>query len=65
MKIFCVKCKEKTETVDMIQSFSKKNQPMIKGKCLNCNCKKNVFIKKDHSNSPLSVTSRQPSTDIM
>lgn len=46
MKIYCVKCKQITDTIDMIQSISKNKRFIIKGKCLLCQCIKCKFLKK-------------------
>lgn len=50
MKCYCVKCKRKTETVDMELFSLKNNSQMLKGICLNCGSKKSTFIKKENIN---------------
>ena len=42
--IYCVKCKEKTETKNYHEVTSKNNRLMGKGNCINCNTKKSVFL---------------------
>jgi hypothetical protein len=46
MLIYCVKCRQKTKTVNPKQDISKNNRPVIKGKCAICGILKNVFISK-------------------
>ena len=41
--IYCLKCKTKTETKDVSQSYSKNNKPMLKGKCVLCGSNKSAF----------------------
>src|ERR1700759_1979293 len=38
--MYCVKCKKKTETIDIIQTTTKNNRSMLKGLCSNCGSKK-------------------------
>lgn len=45
-KIYCLKCKNHTETKDIKNAMSKNNRPMMKGICLNCGSKKSVFLGK-------------------
>jgi hypothetical protein len=61
--MYCVKCKSKTQTVDMQNAVSKNNRPMHRGKCAVCGCTKTQFIKKlttggDLVSSLNSVTSK-------
>jgi len=44
MKIYCVKCKVKTDTTDLEGFRSKNNKPMIRGKCKKCGKMKTQFI---------------------
>lgn len=44
MKIYCVKCKEKTDTKDYHETITKNGKPIGKGNCLKCGTKKNVFL---------------------
>ena len=48
METYCVKCRTKTETVDMKLSTTKNNTLMLKGTCLECGCKKSAFVKKEY-----------------
>jgi hypothetical protein len=43
--MYCVKCKSKTETVDVKNVVSKNNKPMLRGKCSVCGCVKTQFVK--------------------
>lgn len=43
--IYCVKCKEKTKTVDAEKKKSKNNRNMIQGICKRCGTKKTTFVK--------------------
>ena len=60
--MYCVKCKSKTQTVDMQNAVSKNNRPMLRGKCAVCGCIKTQFIKLttggDLVSSLNSVTSK-------
>lgn len=42
---YCVKCKEKTETIDGKYSKNNNGVTRISGKCVICNTKKSQFIK--------------------
>ena len=44
MIIYCLKCKQKTETIDQMEVQSKNSREMIKGSCSICGTKKSVFI---------------------
>ena len=44
MIIYCLKCKQKTETIDQMEVQSKNGREMIKGNCSICGTKKSVFI---------------------
>ena len=44
--MYCVKCKKKTATIDIIQATTKNNRSMLKGVCSICGSKKSQFIKK-------------------
>lgn len=43
--MYCVKCKNKTETVDVQNVVSKNNRPMLRGKCAVCETTKTQFVK--------------------
>ena len=43
--MYCVKCKRKTESSNIIEVLSKNNRKMIKSTCLSCGGKKSSFIK--------------------
>ena len=57
--MYCVKCKNKTETVDVQNVVSKNNRPMLRGKCAACGCTKTQFLKKSTAGGDLvsSLTS--------
>jgi len=42
--MYCVKCKKKTETIDIIQTTTKNNRSMLKGLCSNCGSKKSQLV---------------------
>ena len=42
--MYCVKCKGKTESVDVQNVVSKNNRSMLRGKCANCGCTKTQFV---------------------
>ena len=42
--IYCLKCKTKTDTLEIKQSKTKNNRLMIKGKCVLCGTNKSRFI---------------------
>ena len=44
MKIYCLKCKAKTETNNTIPSKSKNNRDVMKGVCSVCGMNKSVFV---------------------
>lgn len=43
--IYCLRCKQHTETINQMSTVSKNNRPMIKGNCKVCNTKKSSFVK--------------------
>jgi Domain of unknown function (DUF5679)/Integrase core domain len=45
MEIFCVKCKNKTETINVSEIITKNNRKQIKGQCKICNANKSQFVK--------------------
>ena len=47
MNIYCVKCKKKTNTVNIKPSLSKTNKKMVKGNCTVCNKMKSCFVSKE------------------
>ena len=44
-KIFCVKCKKKTGTSDIVNKTAKNGRAMKQGTCTTCGTKKTQFIK--------------------
>ena len=42
--MYCVKCKQKTESNNIIQTESKNKRAMLKSNCSICGCKKSSFI---------------------
>mgnify|MGYP003524816799 CR=1 FL=1 len=54
MIIYCLKCKQKTETIEVQSVQSQNGREMIKGSCLICGTKKSVFISMSNvTKSPL------------
>jgi hypothetical protein len=45
--MYCVKCKQKTDSNNIISAVSKNNRKMLKGICSVCGCKKSSFIKSE------------------
>lgn len=44
--IYCLKCKQETETNNLEETVTKNNKPIMKGICVECGSKKNRFLKK-------------------
>src|SRR5438132_7757757 len=42
--MYCVKCKQKTDSINVVESVSKNNRRMIKSICCVCGSKKSQFI---------------------
>ena len=49
MLLYCVKCKQKTESKDISGIITKNNRNMLKSTCSVCEGKKSTFVKKDKS----------------
>ena len=49
MIIYCLKCKQKTETFDQLKLQSKNGREMIKKSCSICGIKKSVFISSSNT----------------
>ena len=47
--MYCVKCKRKTETINLIQVTTKNNRSMLKGVCSICSKNKASFIVRDRT----------------
>ena len=62
MNIYCVKCKKKTSTLNLIESVTKNKRPIFKGICEICGTKKNQFMSKSKSGGDIvsSVISKIP-----
>ena len=62
MDIYCVRCKKKTPTLNIFESVTKNNRPILKGICENCKTKKNRFISKSKVGGDIvsSVISKIP-----
>ena len=52
MIIYCLKCKQKTETIEVQSVQSKNGREMIKGNCSICGTKKSVFISSSIKKKP-------------
>ena len=46
LRIYCLKCKERTGTTDLVQFTMTNGRPAEKGKCLVCGSIKNRVVKK-------------------
>jgi hypothetical protein len=55
--MYCLKCKEKTETIDIIQVTTKNNRRMLKGICSVCGSKKSQFVAHDATGGGFSLNS--------
>ena len=42
--MYCVRCKEKTQTNDLRYAVSKNKRPMLRGKCTVCGSTKTQFV---------------------
>ena len=54
MIIYCLKCKQKTETIDYLEMKSSNGRNMIKGICSICGSKKSVFVSSTAAAAPQS-----------
>lgn len=43
--MYCLKCRRKTESINVIQITTKNNRFMLQGICVVCGCKKSMFVK--------------------
>ena len=48
IKIYCLKCKIKTDTNNIMRTKTENNQNLIKGTCSICGNNKSVFVSSDH-----------------
>ena len=46
MEIYCVKCRKKTDTINILNINIKNNKNQVKGQCKICNTNKSQFVKK-------------------
>ena len=53
--MYCVKCKRKTESIDIIKVLPKNNRWMLKSTCLVCGSKKSSFIPSEKSGEGFSL----------
>ena len=51
MRIYCLKCKQKTETLAGVELKSSNGRNMIKGTCSVCGTKKSVFVSSNNRKS--------------
>ena len=56
MIIYCLKCKQKTETIDYLEMKSSNGRNMIKGICSICGTKKSVFVSSTTTAAPQALT---------
>ena len=66
MIIYCLKCKQKTDTTNNVEVKSKNGRAMIKGNCSICGTKKSVFISSTASTASTasSSTAKKPKKTI-
>src|SRR5271163_3832325 len=55
--MYCVKCKKKTETLEITQVKTKNNRSMLKGLCSVCGKKKASFINSSSAGKGFSLNS--------
>ena len=53
--MYCVKCKRKTESNNIIKGLSKNNRRMLKSTCSVCGSNKSSFIKSEKSGEGFSL----------
>lgn len=46
MKMYCVKCRNKTDTTDLQTVITKNEKLMLRGKCVKCYITKTRFVSK-------------------
>ena len=49
MRIYCLKCKIKTDSSDITKTRTKNNRNLIRGTCSKCGNKKSVFVSAQHA----------------
>ena len=54
---YCVRCREKTESMNITEVISKNNRPMLQSICSVCGNKKSSFIKKESTKSGGDIVS--------
>ena len=54
MKIYCLKCKTNTDSIDPKMFKTKNNRLIMKSKCIVCGTKKSRFIKEQDEKGLLS-----------
>lgn len=47
MKLYCVKCRQKTESKNVREGTTKNNKKILKSTCLVCESKKSTFVKNE------------------
>ena len=64
MRIYCLKCKTKTDTSDITKTWTRNNRNLIRGICLNCGMKNQFSCRlrimnhqwsRQQSEAPVSV----------
>ena len=50
MELYCVKCKNKTDTNNPVKIQTKNNRMAIRGNCVKCNTQKYMFVKNEGGN---------------
>ena len=59
-ELYCVKCKSKTATLDLMQTKSKNNRDMLRGICAVCGTKKTQFIAATRGENLNSLINKLP-----
>jgi len=56
--MYCLRCKKKTETIDLHDVVTKNGRSMLRGKCVVCGSIKTQFVKKTGGDLTSSITSK-------
>ena len=62
--LYCVKCRQKTQTNDLQQVITKNDRLMIRGKCATCSVTKTQFVKKSTTGGDLASSVSAATSNI-
>lgn len=63
MELYCLKCKKKTDTLNLTKTTSKNGRNLLKGECKICNSIKNQFVSA-RLNSEIEVDKTKQILDV-